>query len=194
MTSSSKQIKRHRDPLSPKPILDRAALLKELKSNGIVLKNGQIDLFYQLLHRSDYPPLKEFVAELRGEYGVNNNNLDHGDDDCSVSVNGSLSHFSNDKNTLSRKSIRTKNAISARPGRMPQLPKPFLNFLSKKNNEESDGNVFATLTSKVKMHQTSSDGSTTKIAVELQDGHVVESVLMRHEGSRATLCVSSQVG
>ncbi|EED91285.1 hypothetical protein THAPSDRAFT_34735, partial [Thalassiosira pseudonana CCMP1335] len=53
---------------------------------------------------------------------------------------------------------------------------------------------FATLTSKVQSYRTSKDGSTTKIAVELQDGHVVESVLMRHAGSRATLCVSSQVG
>ena len=30
--------------------------------------------------------------------------------------------------------------------------------------------------------------------MKLQDGHRVESVLMRHDGGRNTLCVSSQVG
>eukprot|EP00579_Thalassiosira_antarctica_P016447 CAMPEP_0201930190 /NCGR_PEP_ID=MMETSP0903-20130614/24641_1 /ASSEMBLY_ACC=CAM_ASM_000552 /TAXON_ID=420261 /ORGANISM="Thalassiosira antarctica, Strain CCMP982" /LENGTH=523 /DNA_ID=CAMNT_0048469197 /DNA_START=11 /DNA_END=1579 /DNA_ORIENTATION=- len=162
---------KYRDPLSPKPILDRAALLKALKSDGISLKNGQLDLFYQLLHRSGYPPLNEFVADLRGEVVAG----DNGKDDSSVSVAGSVvSHF------------RTKNAISSRPGRKPQLPQSFLSYLA--NNED-----FATITSSVQMHKTSADGSTTKIAVELQDGHVVESVLMRHEG-RVTICVSSQVG
>ena len=193
MASPSKPIKRHRDPLSPKPILDRVLLLKALKSNGISLKNGQLDLFYQLLHRSGYPPLREFAAELRGQSIANPENVD---DSCSVSVNGSVSNSSNNQKKFVQNS-RTRNPISSRPGKKPQLPKAFLEFLAKTSNE-SDGpenNVdrFSTLTSKVQMHKTSADGTTTKLAVELQDGHVVESVLMRHEG-RATLCVSSQVG
>ena len=44
------KIKRSRDPLSPKPVLDRAALQKALAADGITLKHGQLDLFYQLLH------------------------------------------------------------------------------------------------------------------------------------------------
>mmetsp|Transcript_95516 Transcript_95516/g.273995 ORF Transcript_95516/g.273995 Transcript_95516/m.273995 type:complete len:516 (-) Transcript_95516:65-1612(-) len=39
----------------------------------------------------------------------------------------------------------------------------------------------------------SADGSTTKLILELRDGHRVETVIMRHEG-RTTVCVSSQVG
>ena len=45
--------------------------------------------------------------------------------------------------------------------------------------------------------RTSADGTTTKLAVKLHDGHLVESVLMRYitkGGNRASLCVSSQVG
>eukprot|EP00930_Biecheleria_cincta_P075420 TRINITY_DN62593_c0_g1_i1.p1 TRINITY_DN62593_c0_g1~~TRINITY_DN62593_c0_g1_i1.p1 ORF type:complete len:472 (+),score=87.50 TRINITY_DN62593_c0_g1_i1:23-1417(+) len=41
--------------------------------------------------------------------------------------------------------------------------------------------------------QTSADGSTTKMVIELRDGHKVESVVMRHD-DRTTICVSSQVG
>ncbi|KAL7536336.1 hypothetical protein ACHAXR_007091 [Thalassiosira sp. AJA248-18] len=202
--TAPKQIKRYRDPLSPKPILDRPALLKSLKSNGIILKNGQLDLFYQLLHRSGYPPIKEFVSELRGEVIVavvvdsnNNNNADDG----SVSVAGGSSSSSS---VVSRNNkIRTKNAISSRSGRRAQLPKSFLEFLANitvndnsdddNDNNNNDECCFATLTSKVQTHQTSADGTTTKLAVQLQDGHIVESVLMRHEG-RVTICVSSQVG
>merc|ERR1719419_1036107 len=41
--------------------------------------------------------------------------------------------------------------------------------------------------------RTSGDGSTTKLLLELRDGHSVEAVVMRHE-QRTTVCVSSQVG
>ncbi|KAL7496822.1 hypothetical protein ACHAWT_007111 [Skeletonema menzelii] len=175
--TNKQPVKRFRDPLCPKPILDRAAFGKALKANGIILSDNHFDTFYQRLHRSGYPPLDEFVAELRGEVaerGISN-------DDGSVSVASSTN-------------FRTKNLISSRPGRKSQLPKALLEFLSKNVLAEADSDEkFETLTSKVQMHQTSADGTTTKLAVELQDGHVVESVLMRHEG-RCTLCVSSQVG
>ena len=89
--------------------------------------------------------------------------------------------------------VPLKCAVSSRPSKrnLHELPKSLLRFLS---SPECD---FATTTSFVSTAKTSSDGSTTKLLVTLQDGHVVESVLMRHtspEGSRATLCVSSQVG
>nr|XP_024393400.1 uncharacterized protein LOC112290851 isoform X2 [Physcomitrium patens]XP_024393401.1 uncharacterized protein LOC112290851 isoform X2 [Physcomitrium patens] len=66
---------------------------------------------------------------------------------------------------------------------------------------------FKTLTSQVKDQETSADGTTTKLLIQLQGGQSVEAVIMRHDagagkyaggprqgGSRATLCVSSQVG
>jgi len=61
---------------------------------------------------------------------------------------------------------------------------------------------FRTTTSKIHQESTSGSGQTTKLLVELQDGHMVESVIMRHdltstskkEKGRITLCVSSQVG
>ena len=148
-----------RDTLSPKPILDRPALEKALKANGVVLKNTQrhLDVFYQQLHRGGYPPLPDLVADLRGKR-----------------TGGPLTPMS------------SSIAISKRPGKRPQLPKALLDYL-----ENTDD--FDVCTSKIQLAQTSSDGSTTKLAVELQDGHVVESVLMRHEG-RVTICVSSQVG
>jgi hypothetical protein len=185
--------KRHRDPLLPKPILCKPILLASLKCNGIRLKEKQVELFYQQLHRSGYPNLNDFVSELRGAAPTNNvtaiNKGDVDNDVCSVSITGSIS----------QNSLPTKNAVSSRPNRLAQLPKAFLDFLSIHSVPDDATNVedkesFATLTSKVQSHRTSKDGSTTKIAVELQDGHVVESVLMRHAGSRATLCVSSQVG
>jgi adenine C2-methylase RlmN of 23S rRNA A2503 and tRNA A37 len=183
MTANSMPIKRHRDPLFPKPILDRIAFLKSLQSNGVLLKNGQLDLFYQLLHRSGYPPLREFITELvqNGEGGDVISYNDENKEDNSVLPSNHHHHIVASK-------FRTKNAVSSRPGRTrPQFPKSFLAYLA--NNIEEYG----TLTSRVQVYKTSVDGSTTKIAVELQDGHVVESVLMRHEG-RVTICVSSQVG
>ena len=72
-----------------------------------------------------------------------------------------------------------------------QLPQRFLDFLQDQNNG------FVTMTSKIAHRQTSQDGTTTKLAIHLWDGQLVESVLMRYinqSGSRASLCVSSQCG
>jgi len=63
--------------------------------------------------------------------------------------------------------------------------------------------TFCLLTTRIAVEETSGDGSTTKIIVELQDGHRVEAVIIRHlkgrraegkKGLGATLCISSQVG
>ena len=75
-----------------------------------------------------------------------------------------------------------------------QLPKAFLQFLADPNNG------FVTVTSKVAEAKTSQDKSTTKLAIRLHDGQMVESVLMRYsksagrENHRASLCISSQCG
>ncbi len=42
--------------------------------------------------------------------------------------------------------------------------------------------------------QVSSKGDTVKTLFELEDGKKVETVIMRHEGGRNTVCISSQVG
>ena len=85
------------------------------------------------------------------------------------------------KNKVSKKKNRNKS----------QLPRSLLDFL------KDPDNGFVTVTSTVDQAQTSADGTTTKLAVRLHDGHLVESVLMRYvtkDGGRASLCVSSQVG
>ena len=92
---------------------------------------------------------------------------------------------------------------------IPELPKAALRVM----NDE-----FVLTTSRVKSVNTSADSSTTKLLVELQDGKLVESVIMRYgcvqlanfpqeklqksetgdilfkSNQRATLCISSQVG
>lgn len=64
---------------------------------------------------------------------------------------------------------------------------------------------FARLTSRCKSVKRSENGETTKLLIALQDGHLVESVIMKYDTSqrdetgqtgsiRYTLCVSSEVG
>jgi len=71
---------------------------------------------------------------------------------------------------------------------IPNIP-PRIHELLEKN--------FAYLTTTLVEEHKSTDG-TVKLLVQLQDGHRVESVIMKHETlkktSRNTLCVSSQVG
>jgi hypothetical protein len=85
----------------------------------------------------------------------------------------------------------TKDAESGRAtldlseARLPNLPR----FA-----REGIPTRFQLMTTTIADCRTSRDGSTTKMVVELQDGHRVESVVMRHDKGRVTLCVSSQVG
>ena len=175
------KVKRSRDPLSPKPILDRRLLEAALAERGIELKPNRIDQFYQLLHRQHYPSLDEFVATYKRREKVR------------LAGKGSSS-ADTDSVTVDENSNRPfPNKVSARTTKqnIHTISKALLVFLSDPNNG------FVTLTSKVVESRLSSDGTTTKLGVQLQDGHVVETVIMRHhspEGSRATLCVSSQVG
>ena len=52
---------------------------------------------------------------------------------------------------------------------------------------------FRLFSSKLAHVAESKDTQTTKLVIELRDGHRVESVAMRHK-SRTTVCVSSQIG
>lgn len=84
--------------------------------------------------------------------------------------------------------LPTVNKVSRKKNRnLVQISKRLLDFL------KDPDNGFVTVTSKVDLAITSSDGTTTKLAVRLHDDHVVETVLMRYP-TRASLCVSSQVG
>jgi len=55
---------------------------------------------------------------------------------------------------------------------------------------QSDFHIYTTTISE---RSESSRGDTTKLLVRLQDGHQVETVIMRHRG-HATVCISSQIG
>ena len=158
--------KRGRDVPLKESILNKFALVKALEDRGISLKEKQIEGFYQCLHRQHYPLLDKFVENYyRAEAGLD------------VDTEGEAPL----KNLVSKK--KNRNRL--------QLSKKLLDFLKDPNNG------FTTITSTVDCARTSKDGTTTKLAVKLHDGHVVESVLMRYvsaDGSRASLCVSSQVG
>ena len=54
-------------------------------------------------------------------------------------------------------------------------------------------NKFVKLTTKIVLAQDSARGDTTKLLIELQDGHRIETVIMKHR-QRTTVCVSSQIG
>lgn len=185
MASSIKRRGRGRPRQSPCSILDRQALLEALDSRDIFIKKTHLDGFYQALHRHHYPALADFVEQYyKNEKIVQ---LKKGRDDSS-NAQEELDLFLPLKNAVSKK--KNRNRVN--------LPKPFLEFIADPNNN------FVTLTSKVAKVLTSADGSTTKLAVELHDGQLVESVLMRYgpkksgnvveKCGRASLCVSSQVG
>jgi hypothetical protein len=52
---------------------------------------------------------------------------------------------------------------------------------------------FKLFTTTISERNESARGDTTKLLVRLQDGHEVETVIMRHKG-HATVCISSQIG
>lgn len=168
LQTTTRKTKQRRKPPYPNSVLDRIALTESLEEAGISLKRIHLDGFYQALHRQHYPTLDKFVETY---YKYERNEVTEDDDPA----------FNKP----------SKNAISSRKNKnLLQLPKPFLNFLTKTPD-------FVTMTSRIQREMTSADRSTTKLIVELHDGQVVESVLMRYDrkgSGRASLCVSSQVG
>ena len=174
-----------RKPPYPNSVLDRKALLQALDAKGLTLKPVHVTAFYQLLHRQHYPDLPQFVENYyrhEQDYIAQNN-----------SDNNNNNNNNNDDNN-----IPLKNAVSNKKNRNKvQLPRQFLQFL-----QQHDCGL-VTVTSTVVEEKTSADQTTTKLAVKLSDGQLVESVLMRYVApppeygaaiSRASLCVSSQCG
>lgn len=70
---------------------------------------------------------------------------------------------------------------------------PFKKWLVKKASQEAILKNFVKFTTTVVERNESSRGDTTKLLIELQDGHRIETVIMRHV-SHSTVCVSSQIG
>lgn len=168
LNTTTRQKKQRRKASYPNSVLDRQKLTESLEEAGISLKRIHMDAFYQLLHRQHYPPLEKFVENY---YTFERKETLEVDDPA---INKPL------KNPVTQK--KNKNRL--------QLPKAFLNFLLKTPD-------FVTMTTKIHEKKVSADRSTTKLIVELHDGQVVESVLMRYArkgAGRASLCVSSQVG
>ena len=176
--------KRRKVPF-PNSILDRQALEQALDDHGITtLKRLHLDAFYQILHRQHYPDLKSFVETY---YKHDRKEEEDEQGKARISEDRCHNHPETDhppkplKNAISKKK-KYKNRI--------QLPKVFLDYLATTND-------FVTVTSRVQHSVTSGDQMTTKFMVELWDGQVVESVLMRYAKKgqgRASLCVSSQCG
>lgn len=162
------KVKGRRKAPYPNSILDRKALTDALEDAGISLKPLHMDAFYKTLHRHHYPPLPQFVEKYYADDRKENNDPNPQEPQRPL-----------------------KNAVTNRKNRnKQQLPKQFLDYLATTTD-------FVHSTSRVKQQLTSSDRSTTKLIVELHDGFVVESVLMRYEqkgSGRASLCVSSQCG
>jgi adenine C2-methylase RlmN of 23S rRNA A2503 and tRNA A37 len=70
---------------------------------------------------------------------------------------------------------------------------PFRKWNIPKATEATIRDDFVLFTTKVVLRQDSKRGDTTKLLIELQDGHQVETVIMRHR-AHATVCISSQIG
>jgi hypothetical protein len=166
----------------PNSVLDKKALIESLEDAhlyGSTVQPVHISAFYQALHRQHYPPLPEFV----------NNYYAHEE----AAIQQTHEELRQRENGLVRQQP-LKNSVTTRKNRNKmQLPRAFLEFLRTTS-------ALVTVTSTVAQQKTSGDGSTTKLAIRLHDGQLVESVLMRYVSAgtygygRASLCVSSQCG
>ena len=191
------KVKGRRKGPYPHSILDRKLLQETLDEAGILVKPIHIDGFYQSMHRQHYPSLPKFVENYYIEEKKASNDIgdcgivkDPGAGaDADATTTSVLQAYHHQQQQQQQRPL--KNAVTNRKNRnKQQLPKRFLEYLATTED-------FVTLTSKVKQRLTSSDKSTTKLIVELHDGFVVESVLMRYDqkgAGRASLCVSSQCG
>jgi 23S rRNA (adenine2503-C2)-methyltransferase len=70
---------------------------------------------------------------------------------------------------------------------------PFSRWNIPKKQAQRVVDEYSLFTTKIVERSDSAKGDTTKLLIELQDGHQVETVVMRHVG-HATVCVSSQIG
>jgi hypothetical protein len=186
-TTSGPKAKRSRSRRAPYPnsVLDKKGLIEALEEAnlyGSTVQPVHIAAFYQALHRQHYPPLPQFVE----------NYFAH-EEAAILQTHEELRQRERSDNgsTFGRP---LKNSVTTRKNRNKmQLPRAFLEFL--RTTE-----ALVTVTSTVAHSKISGDGSTTKLAIQLHDGQLVESVLMRYVNAgtygygRASLCVSSQCG
>ena len=70
---------------------------------------------------------------------------------------------------------------------------PFSSWSVPRETVATLSKTFVQFTTKVIQIQESARGDTTKLLVQLQDGHLVETVIMQHHHYR-TVCISSQIG
>jgi len=206
------KVKGRRKAPYPNSILDRKAFTEALEEAGISVKRMHVDELYKALHKQRYPPLSQFVENYYANGNGNDANCNDGKDDSrrpsqlqprphnesnkqeseqpehfqSAAVTAapvkSKSNITTTTTTTTKKQRKTKTKMS--------LPKALLNYIATTPD-------FVNTTSRVKEQFTSADRTTTKLIVELYDGFVVESVLMRYlqkGAGRASLCVSSQCG
>jgi adenine C2-methylase RlmN of 23S rRNA A2503 and tRNA A37 len=184
------KVKGRRQAPYPNSILDRKAFTEALEEADIHVKRIHIDCLYQSLHRQHYPPLPQFVENYHHNEQKGDNRKYHSQRQNRQDFTQNYDDKENKKGSQAMLKP-LKNAVSSRKNRnRAQLPKVLLEYLATTPD-------FVTSTTRVKERLTSNDKSTTKLIIELYDGFVVESVLMRYDqkgAGRASLCVSSQCG
>jgi sorting nexin-8 len=186
------KVKGRRKKPYPNSILDRKALTEALEDAGISVKRIHMDEFYKSLHKQQYPPLAQFVEDYYANDGKTYSRPSR--PHLQVQAEGDTKErepseidseqplHPKQNNQKKRKKQKTRNKMT--------LPRALLDYIATTPD-------FVNTTSRVKERFTSADESTTKLIVELYDGFVVESVLMRYRqkgAGRASLCVSSQCG
>lgn len=177
------KVKGRRKKPYPNSILDRKALTEALEEAGISVKRIHMDEFYKTLHKQQYPPLAEFVENY---YANNEKNYTRPE---KPRIQLQLENDQKKDQSGQPESERAPLAKKKKKNKMT-LPRALLDFIATTPD-------FVNTTSRVKERFTSADESTTKLIIELYDGFVVESVLMRYRqkgAGRASLCVSSQCG
>jgi hypothetical protein len=186
------KVKGRRKKPYPNSILDRKALTEALEEAGISVKRMHVDEFYKTLHKQQYPPLAQFVEN----------------------------YYANERKTYTTRPAQPQLQLQHKgelkeeePGQIDSEQPPLVKYNKKKIYKAKSRNKmtlpralldyiattpdFVNTTSRVKEQFTSADKTTTKLIVELYDGFVIESVLMRYRqkgAGRASLCVSSQCG
>jgi hypothetical protein len=213
MVQQSSSSLRKRSVPYPNSVLDTPNFIAALEDAGLYgtkILPVHIVSFYQALHRQHYPDLSTFVKTYytNEHNAIQQNHTNYTNhhqplirtsdviqlaqlSDVAVSTAAATTHQQPLKNSVSTKKNRNRM----------QLPRALLNFL----NSTQD---FVTVTSTVAQPRTSSDGTTTKLVIQLHDGQYIESVLMRYirpeklepksatgyGNGRVSLCVSSQCG
>lgn len=184
------KVKGRRKKPHPNSILDRKGLIEALEEADISVKHIHMDEFYKILHKQHYPPLAQFVENYYANDGKNYTRPEKSRLRFQQEEGGAKKDKSDQLQTERTPLDNKKKKNRAKSRIKMTLPRALLDFIATTPD-------FVNTTSRVKERFTSADESTTKLIVELYDGFVVESVLMRYRqkgAGRASLCVSSQCG